>query len=729
MNNIKNGYVARYFDETLLFVKTLVFKMADLAAVANEGVVAKYGSSAVDTLNPRTWKYYLNISGDYHFSDTPMSVVSMDTLQVIDFTKENLRIHTATAAGYQYGTREYFALVAQYPDQVRLINGILNPADIDQAIDAEDGTILSYRKDLVESNEITLIESLEAGIKRLLFRWYNTQFNISSSLYLASFLTQVYMTLPSRLINLRWDRCHTSEVHSFHVRMFLASHSELDRYIPYLTQAQVLWLYRNIRYIERNAGRMGQFAQLVEHILTARQIPIGSYSSRQTDNFTDYLPQVVAKLTPLNPTVNVFKDNIQAIEEIYARELDMTPGNPEYLKYNQAKSISKLMLSPSTVVQTKALHSAMSDLTNAVPETFETVAIREWCHMTNIGLYESYVTFKDPKSSTVYSLSAEDAFIYFFYVGLRKIGIEVTQIPKYLNMRQRKHPKPAVQDIMKVVPYKEHDLTAVAERLVAGQPALTPCYSVKAFNGLLQQLYQESYYHWFLISSIEDYYLRGVVDNMTNQLFEDELIELNVQSSTIEAWLYEKNLPYYDHTEAEAGALLVAIYQAATGLTDSVYGRLSNIQRALLSLTEELSSYSIQITREINETDMVLVNWPAVRLGNTHQSQVEVRNIEADVLVDDAGGSGVDTRSLTSTQLGVSATHGEDVRTQEVDAVSDWSLGTVVSSPAADPGLVLQIGITYEGQDLALEEQTGIIGYTTVNSLTQAKLNQLKSIY
>ena len=78
-------------------------------------------------VSSKNWKYYLNVSGQYHAVDTMMKVTSLDTLETIDFTVANLKIHTATAKAYRPPSRYYYSLVNNYPDQISLINSILNP--------------------------------------------------------------------------------------------------------------------------------------------------------------------------------------------------------------------------------------------------------------------------------------------------------------------------------------------------------------------------------------------------------------------------------------------------------------------------------------------------------------------------------------------------------------------------------------------------------------------------
>jgi hypothetical protein len=95
-----------YLDMTLLLAKTLIIKSEDAATLMNTGIMEQYGASYVDNNNPYSWKYYLNLAGEYHSLDSAMVVTSLDTLETIGFTKENLSSHTATAIAYQYGSSD-----------------------------------------------------------------------------------------------------------------------------------------------------------------------------------------------------------------------------------------------------------------------------------------------------------------------------------------------------------------------------------------------------------------------------------------------------------------------------------------------------------------------------------------------------------------------------------------------------------------------------------------------
>ena len=148
-----------YIDKNIGLVSTMIIKSEYQAHDMNNAVRVKTRDmNAVDEYRPDTWIYYKHISGEYHETDTPMTVVSMDTTETIIFNKENLKIHRTTRQEYSYGTKKYEELVERYPDKELLIKGILNPVDIDVAIQAKEGTILSYDKSFVECILFTLLE-------------------------------------------------------------------------------------------------------------------------------------------------------------------------------------------------------------------------------------------------------------------------------------------------------------------------------------------------------------------------------------------------------------------------------------------------------------------------------------------------------------------------------------------------------------------------------------------
>lgn len=732
MSITQNSYLNQYLDHCMQLVKTLVVKFDEAPLLINEAVAKTYGSGSVDPSHPETWKYYMNLAGQYHPTDRMMTVVSIDNLEEIEFTRENLEVHTATREAHAMGSPAYQRLLLRYPDQKAVINGILTPVDIHAAIEAESGTILGYPDHLVESNETSLILDLEKHIKQQIARWHNVQFAMSDSEYCTTFWTVLMTQLFPVLLNLRLARCKTPEAHSFHVRMYLGSHGELDRYLPYLTLKQALWLYRNISYLEHNHGKSSQFKKLVKHLLTDRGIPIGSYSVRHTDSFTvDYIPEQIAFLEPLNQHLVVDMEDRHSVDVLLRKEIPESPGNNVYYEQYGVAMDQSFRLSRSGEVQTKVLDSTMVDYSTAVPETFEMVSIREWFHLSQRGFYNVVINFKDPGTGEPRSLFAHDAFLYMQYLILKAEGFDMEQVPQYINMQQRIVPKPTVEDLLSVVDTKKHNLRRFAEDIVQRQPDIRPVFSVTAFHELAAKLTEECLYHWYLISSMGDHYERAMVENMVRRLYEDVRQDYDTSTLSMANWLKMKDLPPYAYSYEEALQLAKTIYEASTGLEVGSVLTLKNIQAAMIAITKQLSSYTIQFTSSIIDDDIVLINWPAIRLGNLSTYGEVTKSTDVNVLVMDSVSFGA---HLQAVKLDVGVKDGSSL-TGATEQEAELEIAGAINARSTSEATThitfkpASMDITYDGQDEALDNKHMLPGYTTFHYLPESSRSRLKSRY
>lgn len=727
----QNGYLERYMEDTAKLHRSLVVKFNDAAELMNLGVSSRYGNDAVDKTTPSTWKYYLNLSGKYHPTDEVMQVISIDTHELIDFTRENFEVHTATQAAYAYGTRNYYDLVRRYPKQEFLINGILRPCDIDTALAAPDGTVLSYDRSLVEVNESSLIQKLEEYFKSAFHRWYNRSFIMSNRYYPATFYTSLLAEALPKILLLRLQACKTSEAHSFHVRMYLASHNQLDRYLPYLTLNQALWLYRNVRYLQRNAGMNKTLDVLISEILAKRGIPLSEYSVRQKAEFTNYLPEITARPKVLVLGIDAANPDHHDFRVLCDRAIELAEGNPDYIERTYESVVQQFKTANSAVIQTKILHSSMVDYSNSVPEPMETVALREWYAMARRKLYTALVSFQGVRDFTTYTLNALDAFIYMQYVFLMSNGITLDRVPQYVNYRQKRHPRPSAEDLLKVVDRKFHYLKPVAEAIVAGQPAIVTKYSTTAFHEYVSLVAEQAYWHWFQISSHEDMDERGYVENMVNRLYEDVQGVYQPSPKNMSEWLMERNLPIYDLSRTDAQQLVRNIFEAATGITADSSKVLGNIHRALIELVKDLSSYSIQITRDINDKPIVQVNWPAIRLGSIGAWSETTAAVDSDLSVNDARASGREHRSLVSDMDPVATKASVYIQTWPIQLANGEFISQLIARHRATVNIArnIVVDVTYSGQNINIDEKVGIPGYATYMTASEFERNSVKTVY
>lgn len=632
---METNFLQLYLLQTMQLAQTIVIKSEETASRINQSITEEYGPNAVDIYRPETWRYYMNLSGEYHPLDVPMRITSLDTLEEIIFNKENLKYHKSTRKAYAFGSSYYEILVQTYPEQTSLILGILNPCDLTAALNAKNHTILSYPSYLVEFQEATLIADLQQFIYNYNERWDVQAYGLSNDLYPIAQLAQLSLAIYPKLLALRLRRCKTNEAHTFHIREYLASHGGLDRYMPYMTLKQTLYFYRNVLYIERHAGHSEQFTELIEHILTERRISISEYSVRQLTEFDDQLfPELWVRKKPLNTQYNVPEKDTFTMEELAFKEYPLAKQNELFYQDRFTEVVRDFKTAGTSVVQTKDLESVMFDYNNAVPDPLEEVLRREWISHAISGHYTSVINFKDPVTSEKRQLRALDAYIYMMYVMLYASGIRLTKVPKIFNEKEVRRPLPTVGELLEVFPNPKPNDIKIAEHLLIAVPVSRHFFSTSQFYEYGYALYEENRRQWYLVSNTHDLERRAYIQNMVYRLHRDVLYPSPYQEMDIGAWLEEKHMPVYAYELPQAQQVVYEIFTAAVGIELDPTRIMSNIQKAMISLLTKLSSYSIQIIREGTIGDILPLNNAAMRVGNLKNKAFHDENVDVDVRID-----------------------------------------------------------------------------------------------
>lgn len=610
---------------------TVVVKLDTTIDMINQFIKLKYGEDSIDINDKTTWKWYQNVCGDYHFSDTMMLVRSLDTQEEIPFTKTSLDEHPSTREAYQFGTRYCRLLMEQYPEQESLILGILYPAKMEEVIAAEDGDVVSYPTHLVESQEETLITELSDFIKRDLARWRVEAFAYTHTLYLTAESARLYAILLPKILNLRLARCKTHEAHTFHIRMYLASHGRLDRFLPYMTLRQALFLYRNIDYLEKHAGNIDNFHWLIERLLTERNIPIGEYSIRHLDQFReDYRTNYLMRKRPINTQYNIPEKDFFSLDELLQKEYVTAPHNEIYSRYNRDRIDIAITNSPSSVVQTKDLESSMVDRTDSRPYRLEDVLIDHWAFLCQHGSYRKvYVTHKDVMTGELISLSTKDAFIYFMYALGYYAGEILEKIPSWYASKIVRNPRPTVDSLVKNIPMAHIPQSNLAQTLLNRFIRYENTNSRLKFYQWSRRVYHQYLEHVGIISNCQSPISRGAVKMMCDRLTMGFDVVFDETGMDYASWLGQKGLSLESYSRDDVGKLIKNLIEGSTGHRVDETKLLKNIQRAMLGILKQLSSYSIQLISSINEEPIRPLNWAAIRLdaiGSDSAQSIRVKS-------------------------------------------------------------------------------------------------------
>ena len=648
-----NNLFDLYVSDVIGLARTMVIKFEQVAEATNNLVIQKGGQAEVDQNNRRTWKYYQNISGVYNSTDTPMYVQSLDGNGEILFSKLALSTNPGTKAAYVYGSYYYRELVAKYPDQQLLILGIIYPCDIDAAIAAEDGTILAYPSFLVEEHETEFIPKLQTWIYNYVSRWVVKAYAITDDLYVASYVAQLTMNLIPAIMNIRLAACKTNQAHSFHISQYLRSHGFLDFYLAELTREQTLTFYRNIKYYVRNSGFKDTFEQLIEVLLTKRDLPVYEYVFTQNsssiaytdpDILTDLYPSALFERRPLNAAATRQPLSSYTVGDVLGVVSDAAPSNDLWRKGHEDRIVNQFKDAPTSILKTKIIEVGLPRSAVNAARTPSYVYLQQWMALAASGAYESWLTITPPGTDVPLQLTQPRALALWIYALHRSASPAVTspdytplsRVPSLTLDKVAIRNLPTKADLRKamtpIVPTADFD-----EMYSYAMVAPSSIQSQADFKTFCGEMYAMDLAQYRLYSSQEDARARGQMELMSSRMHESYVTDIVGLTETVGQ--DQVGIAYIDffnqigfnpstYSATEFYELATTLFKNATGFDlDSVDNPL-NVQRAMVALLQQLSSYSILVVTNSELSDVRDAGMQAVRLSGYAGRMSELSYVE-----------------------------------------------------------------------------------------------------
>lgn len=613
---MSNVYFDVYRDDTIKLVRSVIIKFNTTALQINYQLERNYPIT-VDPDAPETWKYYMHLAGEYHSTDEKMYVRSADTLEIIEFTKENLAIHRATARAYVPGSQLYKSLSRQYPTQVDLITGILYPINIQEAIDAPDGKILYLDRKYIEEQEGILVYQLQDWVDAFYLRWYNQQYNLVDVLFHAGFLGMLYMRMVPAIMAMRLDKAKTNEAHSYHIREYLASHEHLDDFIPYLDTYQMLWLYRNINYLQRHVGSKDTFRRLVQNILTHRGIPLLEYTLEQ--NSKNLLRDFKAKAEMVKHDINfkVVDDQNAAVptERILIREEPLARDN-SLVEFDTERDIQRDMgYSAYSVLPTRVYDSEVIDRSVSNVRSLESVLLNEWLDLASSQRYRAFVQIPNPKNGVLMTMSVKDAFIVTMYCWMKTRGWLSEFIPKFVAYDVLRPRSPTFAELREMSPIR-----LIPDRIITAIQDITPpmgdYISTEHFYLDCAAAHQRYLRQWELYSFQEHMVGRGYCEQIVRMHYMNRMCTLVDGNVTWDDYFNAQGFEITDMSNPDMEQLMLDTINIATGSNLVKIITLGEVQRELLRLMSKLSSYIAQYLRNVEFTKFHVLGMVMPRIGD-----------------------------------------------------------------------------------------------------------------
>lgn len=596
--------------------------------------------------NKSDWMYYKNVSGEYHANNAPMSIISLDTGETISFDKDTLTQHAATIAEYKTRGRFYNDLLESYPDNKLLINGILYPVDKEEAIQKMNHTILRFDESLVETQEFGLIHELSTWIRNMFNRWHVKGYAHIDPAYYTAQWASIFSMIPGKIMELRYERVKTPEVHSFFIRCEFQSRFGVESILPYLPLNKIMYLYRNLRYLGNHAGKQTTFNTLVDKLLTDRGIPLARYDLFQdeTNLLTDLSPNPMVERKEINGIVADGSKAIKDIDELLTKQYRVVHGNIDEHYYEKDKLDRVARYSDFSQLRTKTLESAMLDTSDSVPFPKVSTMMNAWYHLAGIGRFTATINLINPKTSSGIQLSPKEALILYIYCILSEYELSGDlYIPEFDTHRTKKLTVPTVDELMHhaLSPYTRR--AWVSDMLTYHEP-VDVYLSTFAFReyALREYAMQNMQRIWYITERNSD--IQVDKENIIDSLYDTHRIKLVDTPTRFVDWLETMDIDLEGAALADYALLKKQIIDTIFGESINTDSNLKYLQRESLSLIAKLSSYSVHYIATINATSFAVHDTKSPRVGdlNAHASQFEFYRVLPSQLI----GGGVLGKSL-----------------------------------------------------------------------------------
>lgn len=664
---MSNTIVELYRQRLFNLSKTLLFKQLESARAMNAMLIEN--GYAVDEYRPETWKYYLNISGEYHQFDKDRlrSVGGYMTITVAGpngpvetaFTKDLIQgdsVDSGTANEYAFGSRRYQELVARYPEMELLILGILNPVDIHTAIEAPNYQILfcggyfaqklenpdnealyvfqlgdRYTSDtaLIEEQESNLIPELQKYID-LSFTAYNTkEYEYIDDLYFPILVIRTAALLPGYIQTIRRRNIRTRMAHSFHVREYLESNGFLGKYVNDIPFDQALYLYRNLEYLRANRGRDSTFKDIVENMLTPTNIPISGFNLRQ--DTARMGEEILADCFVEREVINLRQigagSDRRTVRTLLEDEAQVARSNEITLDTDEKYISEEFVMGSRGLLTTKVLESTVIDYSNATPFTLIDTMLNMWLYTASHGLYTGTVYIPHPFTGDRIQLTPLNAYIlllYCLYKGHNgklpsKIpALKAFRIPisPYATPPTKEHFKyPTLADLRKMV--HSHTPDKALNTLFNPRTIKYQHSSVFGFKNECVRIFDEMTTRYFSTCSIQDYISRGDMEYVMQQFYWNSVpCKLTPTDMSFEEWINLQGIDLSMLSNNDLATLATTIAEAATGADTNSAEKLRRLQDAMINILKYHSSYTVQFLKNVTLNSPAVSNAKVIRMGN-----------------------------------------------------------------------------------------------------------------
>lgn len=621
-----------YIENTYSLTKTLVIKIQDTALSINESLKLNYGLSIPD--DKSLWKYYLNINGTKHSTNSDIEIFLKETGEPAILTKELLLTNELTKKELLKQGKYYENIIDKYPNDVMYINGILFPVPIQDAIDAPDGTILSYNEHFVEYNELSVIRELNNHTVGFVERWHLRDYTVTDNLYLTSMLGVLYSTIPNKLVNIRISKINTYEVNSFHLEHFFRSNLNIWEYVKVMNKESVMWLYNNMKYLLKNVGKENTLQLLVDKVLDVNGVGIGKYVlnrpdiSTNTNNAINPMVPVYDKPLPyltttkLNNHYVTDNDNSRAVSDIVKLELTSDTTIDTDISTNDIVNYSEIV---SNIVNDRDITSQDTKLLdlNSI-NIFDMhgvdqmqLTIDQWIYLSYDNRYSRTSEFRDPNTSLFYQLTPKQG-LYVLLLLLQELTNNELPLTHYdyfsiLNDNLNKN-------YLKTNLLPQDDNSEYVVDTILGSIPLKPnnipnSVSFKEYVDSVISFYTKNN---IIMSNVNNLSLIGNIKTINDRILKRGSIDLKIDgiSYTPKELLNKDGITFITDGVYNYEKSISSLLKVFTGKKSNEYDDIREYLNGFINLLNRMTGYTTQIVSSVEDLEYVSIKHTGINVNS-----------------------------------------------------------------------------------------------------------------
>jgi len=608
--------IQKYINSTINFTTSLIFKFEMHRSYINNLWYKLYNYTPT---TPYEEKYYLNLAGMKAPYDPPVYIYIPAIKNYTEFNKEVLDTYPDIRDALLSRGDEYKQLINDNLYMATYINGVLNPIDIDTAINAEDGDLLHYDSSFFSPNELDIIPEIENFVKKILYT-YNVKDYTVDEFYVHGLTSLIYNNLPSYILTSRIKNILTYKADRFNILSHITSYGGLteDNY-DFLNLSSLIWLYGNTNYIKTNLGKNEILDSILTHIYQDNQIGV---------NKIKVIDSVPKQLTNnlLNPQKPIYEKNKIFVTEkgnkygtddiVYTLNdiLEIEENNGYVNETLYDSTVSKYTNDLNTLgtnnVITKDLIFNQSELIlNEYKTTVELLfpVLTILANNTNIT---SDIYYTDPISDKGRRYTKEEIFFLYIYSMLKYINLDTNITVSQIELSFDYTTNADFENIVDNLYHKEL-VKPYYDYIVNLKKTIPSIKSINNIRTIINSLSQVLFKIKNMYNNITDMYLLNDVANIVNALFPSTIININNDDMSLQQYVSTHYPQYIDITSDDAYNLIQDMSSRIFGIIIDEKVILKKIFTKYLNVGKLYKSYTIKyLYNLLNFTDLISHNVP-----------------------------------------------------------------------------------------------------------------------